>query len=144
MLHQPAGELQPALIEVELEILPVVMKAPTERGNPRDLIVGKLSDIQLGRLARDMDSGFPGLHDGPPFRRTLRRVASVYSYIRNGIRCGGRDHHSLAVAHITSHRLAVIISSNCFRHIELFFSARSAAEHRQREIANMNVIRTPS
>lgn len=102
MLNKPAGELQPALVEAKLEILSVIVKAPAEVGEPRDLIVAELRDIQLCRLARDVDTGFGGLHAGPPFRRALRRVASVYSYIRRGIRAGSRRIHMAPVAPITS------------------------------------------
>ena len=78
MLDKPAGKLETAFIEVELEVLSVSMEPPAEVQQSRYLIFAELSCVKLNRLACDMCTRFPCLHCGPPFRRALRVAASVY------------------------------------------------------------------
>lgn len=137
MLHEPAGELEAALVKLKLEVADMMLEALAEVVQSRDFVLGELGSVQFGWLARDVDSEFPGLHGEPPFAWALRRVESRPStclyvgHLRSRVWVGGRGAHlpqALPVPRMPPSPRHFVEPRNRVGRIELFFFSGSGAE----------------
>lgn len=131
MLHEPAGELEAALVKLKLEVADMVLEAPAEVVQSRDFVLGELDGVQFGWLARDVDSEFPGLHGEPPFARALRRVESRPStclYVGHCTRECGLVVAAPPVPCMPPSPRHLVEPRNRVGRIELFFFSGSGAE----------------